>query len=59
MEGWYKLEARDPKEEQVSGEIHLKFKFHKTGKKKYGLEDFEFLKLVGKGPYLRLHSNQA
>lgn len=49
VEGWYKLEARDPKEDQVSGEIHLKFQFHKTSRKKYGLEDFEFLKLVGKG----------
>ena len=48
-EGWYKLEARDPTQENVTGEINLKFTFERTTKKKYGLEDFEFLKLVGKG----------
>ena len=48
-EGWYKLEARDPTQEKVSGEIHLKFTFQKSGRKRYGIEDFEFLKLVGKG----------
>lgn len=48
-EGWYKLEARDPSQDNVSGEVHLKFRFENTSRKKYGLDDFEFLKLVGKG----------
>ena len=58
-EGWYKLEARDPTQEAVSGEIHLKFTFEKTAKKRYGLEDFEFLKLVGKGETIKQMLSQS
>lgn len=49
LEGWYKLEARDPQEDQVSGEIHLEVLFQKTEKKQYGPGDFQILKLIGKG----------
>ena len=49
MGGWYKLEARDPEEDNVSGEIHLDFSFQKTDKKTFGPEDFQILKLIGKG----------
>lgn len=48
-EGWYKLEARDPQEDLVSGEVHLKFSFQKTGKKQFGPNDFQVLRLIGKG----------
>lgn len=49
VEGWYKLEPRDPEAEQVCGEIHLHFSFQKTAKKQYGPEDFPVLRLIGKG----------
>ncbi|MCJ1295594.1 hypothetical protein MMC34_007157, partial [Xylographa carneopallida] len=49
IEGWYKLEPRDAQEETVSGEIHLQLHFQKTDKKHYGPEDFQILKLIGKG----------
>lgn len=49
LQGWYKLEARDPDEENVSGEIHLEIRFHKSDKKHFGPEDFQILKLIGKG----------
>lgn len=49
VEGWYKLEARDPSQDQVTGEIHLKFRLDRSSKKRLGIEDFEFLRLVGKG----------
>lgn len=51
VEGWFKMEARGPGEEQVSGEIHLQMKFQKTDKKHYGPDDFQILKLIGKGTF--------
>jgi serine/threonine protein kinase len=51
-DGWFPLEARDVGESQsVSGDIHLKIGFQKTDKKHYGPEDFEVLKLIGKGTF--------
>lgn len=49
MEGWFKLAARGNAEELVSGEIRLEMKFQKTDKKHFGPEDFQILKLIGKG----------
>ena len=49
LEGWFKLEPRDAQEETVTGEIHLELRFQKTDKKHYGPEDFQILKLIGKG----------
>ena len=49
IEGWYKLEPRNPEHDQVSGEVHLDINFQKTDKKQYGPEDFKILKLIGKG----------
>ena len=49
IEGWYKLEPRNPEDDQVSGEVHLDISFQKTDKKQYGPEDFKILKLIGKG----------
>ncbi|KAF6225700.1 hypothetical protein HO133_009700 [Letharia lupina] len=51
VEGWYRLEARDPEEDHVSGEVHLDFSFQKTDKTKFGPEDFQILKLIGKGTF--------
>jgi serine/threonine protein kinase len=50
-DGWFKLESRDGESDRVTGEIHLKLSFHKTDKKHYGPEDFEILKLIGKGTF--------
>jgi protein-serine/threonine kinase len=50
-EGWYKLESKEGHTETVTGEIHLKIAFHATGKKSFGPEDFEILKLIGKGTF--------
>ncbi|KAL8944541.1 MAG: hypothetical protein Q9211_000552 [Gyalolechia sp. 1 TL-2023] len=51
IQGWYTLEARDPEEDRVSGEIHLEMCFYKTDKKHFGPEDFQILKLIGKGTF--------
>ena len=48
-EGWFKLEARDPEADHVSGEIHISCLFQRTEKKQYGPGDFQLLKLIGKG----------
>ena len=48
LEGWFKLEGRQP-DENVTGEIHLEMRFQKTDKRHYGPEDFQILKLIGKG----------
>ncbi|KAF2133470.1 Pkinase-domain-containing protein [Dothidotthia symphoricarpi CBS 119687] len=50
-DGWFHLEPRDGEGGQVTGEVHLKLNFHKTDKKHFGPEDFEILKLIGKGTF--------
>lgn len=57
-DAWFKLEPRGPGEEPISGEIHVRMQFQKTDKKHYGPEDFQILKLIGKGKlhcWPRLH----
>jgi hypothetical protein len=51
VEGWFKLEARDAQEESVSGELHVMLQFQKMERKHYGPDDFQILKLIGKGPF--------
>ncbi|KAL9119665.1 MAG: hypothetical protein Q9187_003780 [Circinaria calcarea] len=51
LAGWFKLEPRDAQEETVIGEIHLELHFRKVNKKHYGPEDFQILKLIGKGTF--------
>ena len=46
---WYALESREPTGDSVSGEIHLEFEYVKSNKKHYGVEDFQVLRLIGKG----------
>ena len=48
---WYKLQSRDGKSDRVSGEIRLNIAFRATGKKTFGPDDFEILKLIGKGTF--------
>ena len=50
-DGWFQLEPREGDGETVTGEVHLKLNFSKTEKKHYGPEDFEILKLIGKGTF--------
>ncbi|KAF1814842.1 Pkinase-domain-containing protein [Eremomyces bilateralis CBS 781.70] len=51
-DGWFTLEAREGEDvEKVTGEIHLRIAFHKVSKRHYGPEDFQILKLIGKGTF--------
>lgn len=49
QEGWYRLEKRNAEDDSVTGEIRLEFSFQKTDKKVFGPEDFQILRLIGKG----------
>ena len=51
VEGWFKMEPRDAQEETVSGEINLQLHYQMTDKKHYGPDDFQILKLIGKGEF--------
>ncbi|KAI9893382.1 MAG: Serine/threonine-protein kinase [Vezdaea aestivalis] len=51
VEGWFELTSRGDANEHVSGEIFLKMKFSKTDKKHFGPDDFQVLKLIGKGTF--------
>lgn len=50
-EDWYKLLSREGRNETVTGEIHLRIAFHVAGKRTFGPDDFEILKLIGKGTF--------
>ncbi|KAK6415145.1 Serine/threonine-protein kinase, partial [Oleoguttula sp. CCFEE 5521] len=50
-EDWYKLQSIGGQDTHVTGEVRLKIAFHTTGKKTFGPEDFEILKLIGKGTF--------
>lgn len=51
MKGWYPLSPRGAGDDQISGEIHLQMDFQKTDKKQFGPNDFQILKLIGKGTF--------
>lgn len=49
---WMKLEPRSNSEnQQVTGEVRIRLSFQKIEKKHYGPEDFDVLKLIGKGTF--------
>jgi len=50
-EDWYKLETREASSDHVTGQIRLKIAFHASGKKVFGPDDFQILKLIGKGTF--------
>ncbi|KAL7271789.1 Serine/threonine-protein kinase [Rhizina undulata] len=50
LDSWFPLHSRGP-HENVTGEIHLQISFEKTTKKHYGPEDFQLLRLIGKGTF--------
>jgi serine/threonine protein kinase SCH9 len=52
LERWFTLEPRDAGEESsVMGEVQLKISFQSTDKKHYGPEDFDILRLIGRGTF--------
>ncbi|KAF2432740.1 kinase-like protein [Tothia fuscella] len=52
LDGWFPLEPREGEDGQnITGDIHLRINFMKTDKKHYGPEDFQILKLIGKGTF--------
>ena len=53
FDGWFPLEPREGDEnaDDITGEIHLRLRFYKIKKKHVGPEDFEILKLIGKGTF--------
>ncbi|KAB2576583.1 Serine/threonine-protein kinase SCH9 [Lasiodiplodia hormozganensis] len=51
LDAWFHLEPREGEQDFVTGEIHLRVNFQKVEKKHYGPEDFQILKLIGKGTF--------
>ena len=51
LEQWFTLEPRGSTTEQVTGEIYLQMYFTKTDKKQFGPNDFQVLRLIGKGTF--------
>jgi X-X-X-Leu-X-X-Gly heptad repeat protein len=52
LDSWFALEPRDGEDgDMITGDIHLRINFTKTDKKHYGPEDFQILKLIGKGTF--------
>jgi serine/threonine protein kinase len=51
IEGWFSLEPRGAEDDKITGEIFLKMRFEKTDKKHFGPNDFQILKLIGKGTF--------
>lgn len=50
-EQWMSLKARAPGDHNVTGEIFVRMQFTKVDKKHFGPNDFQILKLVGKGTF--------
>ncbi|KAK6837635.1 hypothetical protein RU639_001233 [Aspergillus parasiticus] len=51
LEGWFPLSARGAGDSAVSGEIYMEMRFEHTEKKQVGPDDFQVLKLIGKGTF--------
>ena len=51
LEGFFALEPRGSEDDQVSGDIHIRMQFSKTDKRHFGPNDFQILKLIGKGTF--------
>ena len=50
VDGWHKLSSRDASEEApVGGEIYFQIGYERAPQKHLGPDDFEILKLIGKG----------
>lgn len=51
ISGWFPLQGRNGVDHGYMGEIHIEMFFQRTEKKHYGPEDFQILKLIGKGTF--------
>jgi protein-serine/threonine kinase len=51
LKGWFSLRGRNNTESGFPGEINVEITFQRTEKKHYGPEDFQLLKLIGKGTF--------
>ncbi|KAF3491494.1 AGC/AKT protein kinase [Arthroderma uncinatum] len=51
LSGWYPLHPLAHGQGPVSGEIFLQMSFQKTDKRHFGPNDFQILKLIGKGTF--------
>ena len=51
VKGWYPLRARKGEEDAANGEVYVEISFQRTDKRHYGPEDFQILKLIGKGTF--------
>lgn len=51
LEGFFRLEPRSPEDHDITGEIHIRMQFSKVEKKHFGPNDFQILKLIGKGTF--------
>ncbi|KUJ08024.1 kinase-like protein [Mollisia scopiformis] len=51
LSGWFQLRGKDNTDNGHPGEIHVEITFQRTEKKHYGPEDFQILKLIGKGTF--------
>lgn len=51
IRGWFPLQGRKDLDSTATGEIYVEVTFQRTEKKHYGPEDFQILKLIGKGTF--------
>ena len=51
LEGFFRLEPRGPQDQDITGEIHIRMHFSKVDKRHFGPNDFQILKLIGKGTF--------
>ena len=51
VRGWFPLRGRNDSDTGLAGEIYVEMTFQRTEKKHYGPEDFQTLKLIGKGTF--------
>jgi len=51
VRGWFQLSGRDNVTTGVSGEIYVEITFQRTEQRHYGPDDFQILKLIGKGTF--------
>jgi protein-serine/threonine kinase len=51
LEGFFGLESRGSQDQGITGEIYIRMNFSKIEKKHFGPNDFQILKLIGKGTF--------
>ncbi|KAH6678111.1 BPK2, Sch9-like camp-dependent protein kinase catalytic subunit [Halenospora varia] len=51
IKGWFPLRGKNDTDTGLFGEIYVDINFQRTEKRHYGPEDFQILKLIGKGTF--------